>query len=436
MLEQQTVIEEEQQSLKGYFAFWIGQLFSMLGSSIVFFSIMWWVTIETKSAVFLGMAAAISFIPNLIVIPIAGTLVDRWDRKKTILIADLGQALTTLYVIISFTFVGPNIWLIILMNSLRGFFQNFHQPAVAALPPLMIPKEKLTRVNGITNMSSGLIRIIGPFVGAIFLAFMTIEQVMWIDIITFLIAASLLWTVKIPKIRKQEVESKNDGELQKVEKSPFWSEFKQGFKTMRETPGLLTLATLCTFVNFLLIPVNILLSLFVYDPLLHSGTEMNFAFVMGLMQIGVIIGSLITSIKKKWKNRQLVVLVTGIFMFVGNIVSAIAPPGNFLIIGIGRFILGANISIGIVMYFTILQISVPLSQQGRVFSIDTLISMAITPIAMLIAGPLSELIGIVNMFIIFSILGIIANFAVWFLTGLVKVDYDKIHEELEKLNNN
>ena len=112
-----------------------------------------------------------------------------------------------------------------------------------------------------------------------------------------------------------------------------------------------------------------------------------------------------------------------------------SSPGNFLIIGIGQFIIGANISIGIVMYFTILQISVPLDQQGRVFAIDNLISMAITPIAMLIAGPLSELIGIVNMFTIFSILGIIANFAVLFLTGLVKVDYDKIHEELEKLNN-
>ena len=168
MVEQQQTVLEEQKSLKRYLIFWSGQLCSILGSSIVFFSIIWWITEITESAVFLSIAAAISFIPNLIVIPIAGTFVDRWDRKKTILIADLFQALTTLSVILIFTFAGQYVWLIILMNSLRGFFQNFHQPAVAALTPLMIPKEKLTRVNGFTNMTAGFIRILGPFIGAIF----------------------------------------------------------------------------------------------------------------------------------------------------------------------------------------------------------------------------------------------------------------------------
>ena len=119
-------------------------------------------------------------------------------------------------------------------------------------------------------------------------------------------------------------------------------------------------------------------------------------------------------------------MITGIFMFSGNLISALSPSGNFLIIGLGKFIFGVSVSIMIALYYTILQIAVPPERLGRVFSIDTVISYAITPIAMIFAGPLADFFGIVNFFVLCGVLGIIAHIVVWVFTGLIRVDYDEI----------
>ena len=175
-------------SFKSYLVFWSGQLFSLLGSSVTQFVIVWWITITTKSAVMLSIASFIYFMPRMISIPIAGVLADRHDRKKIIMIVDSFQALSTLSIIALFNLEMAQPVTIMLLNGLRGLFQGFHMPTVSAIVPTMVPKEKLSRINGINYLFTSFINIIGPIVAATLLAFMPIKTMFWLDPITFIIA--------------------------------------------------------------------------------------------------------------------------------------------------------------------------------------------------------------------------------------------------------
>ncbi|MHA1472948.1 MAG: MFS transporter, partial [Promethearchaeota archaeon] len=147
-----------QQTFKKYLLFWTGQLFSILGSSITQFVIVWWITITTGSILILSMASFIYILPMTIVIPIAGVLTDKWNRKKIIMAVDSFQALVTLIVILLFNFEMANPVLIIAINGLLGLFQGFHIPTVNAIIPTMVPKDRLSRMNGVSFLFSSFLQ--------------------------------------------------------------------------------------------------------------------------------------------------------------------------------------------------------------------------------------------------------------------------------------
>ena len=398
-----------------YLIFLMGQLISIIGSSVVFFAVIWWITIETESAVFISISATLSFLPQLIMIPIAGTLSDMWDRKKTIIISDTMQAATTFIIIMSFLIGSPNIWIVISMNSIRGIFNTFHRPAVNAIIPLMVPREKLSRLNGIRMLSTNVITILSPGISALLLNVLSFDQILWIDVITCVIALIPLILIKIPVIaKKTQDHSKSSGS------GKFWKNFVEGFATVKETPGLLILGIWSALLNFLIIPFNVLMPYFVRFS--HGGTEANLALVVTGTQLGFILGSLITTIKKKWNNKIRVIIYTGILFCIGNILASIAPYQQFWVIFLGRLLFGTTISIGISMYMTIMQLAVPPEKQGRIFSFDNFISTAISPISILIAGPIVEQVGIVPTFVAAGIIGIVVNIGIA-MTGVMKIKY-------------
>ena len=153
-------------TFRGYLIFWIGQIFSLLGSSITQFAIIWWLTEETGSPMILSIASFFYILPMTIVIPIAGVLTDRLNRKKILIVADSSMALIILSLIILFNIGLVNPILIIITNGFLGLLQGFHAPTVAAIVPTMVPKEKLSRMNGFNFLFSGFIHIIGPIISA------------------------------------------------------------------------------------------------------------------------------------------------------------------------------------------------------------------------------------------------------------------------------
>jgi len=419
------------QTFRRYVFMWSGQLFSILGSSVVNFAITWWVLVLTGSPTLLSISVFMYMLPMAFLTPIAGVLADRWSRKKIVVIADSLQALTTLWIIALFIFGAANPLVVILIVGLRGIFQAFHVPTVNAITPTMVPKDKLSRMNGFGYLFSSLINIFGPVLGALLYEMLhgDIFLILWIDIITFFIALIPLLIIKIPVVKRSKIE---------VKKNSFLFEFKTGIKTIRLIPGILTLLLLSMLLNFLLMPFNVLLPYIIEASHIHAGSASDFAFVMVCFQVGMVLGALLTSVKKEWKHKLFayfgsLVVITGLLS-----VFAFVPNGFFLMMGIAMFVVGFLLPIGNTIYMTIIQTTVPHDKMGRVSSIDHSISAMIAPFGALIAGPLAEVFGARTVFFFCSIIGIVATSYTWRVMKVKKIDYNDrvaLDEVTEKINN-
>jgi len=404
-----------------------------MGSAVVNFAITWWITVLTGSATLLSIGIFIYILPMAFLAPVAGVLADRWSRKKIVAIADSLQALSTVWIIVLFIFGAADPIVVMLITGLRGIFQAFHVPTINAITPTMVPKDKLSRMNGFNYLFSSLISIVGPVLGALLYEVFQgdISLILWIDVITFIIALIPLLITKIPVVERTPIEEKKDS---------FLFEFKTGIKTIRLIPGLLTLLLLSMLLNFLLMPFNVLLP--IYVKVLHEGSAADFAFVMVFFQIGMVLGALLTSIKKEWKRK--------VFTYFGGLLVicvmlsgyTFAPKGWFLFLAIGNFVVGFLLPIGNTIYMTIIQKTVPNDKMGRVISIDHSISSLIAPIGALISGPLADAIGARIVFFLSSIIGVLATSYTWNRMKARKVNYDdkaaliEVAEKIKNVNGN
>ncbi|MHA2038440.1 MAG: MFS transporter, partial [Promethearchaeota archaeon] len=359
----------------------------------------------------------------LVFTPIAGVLSDKHNRKKIILIVDSTQAFLTVVLIGFFLFNFINLAIIFSFLSLRSVCQSFHTPAAVAIKPSMVPKEKLSRMNGFDYLFTGLIQIIGAPIGSILLTFFDIKYILWADIITFLIALVPLILVKFPDIISNN---------HIIEKKSFFEDFKIGVKVFRAIPGLVLLLFISMVVNFLLQPLMVLMPYYIMN--LHGGTIILYGFIQMLFPAATLIGALIPSFKKTWKNKILVMCTGLLIVNIGYIFFALAPVGFFPMIVSGVFLIGIILPVINTLAITIFQTVVPKDKIGRVMSIILTLSMVISPLGAVIAGPLSLIFGMTNLYFYCAIIGLIIAVISYFFTNLRHIDYDsfKLAEEISQ----
>jgi DHA3 family macrolide efflux protein-like MFS transporter len=402
-----------------YLFFWGGQLFSILGSSIIRFVIVWWIAEETLNPITVSIAFFLGSIPMVIIPPIVGVFIDRWNRKIVIAIVDSLQAFITFIMIIFFITGIADVWLIISLNIFRGICQAIHFPTVNAIIPVMVPKKHLSRMNAINYLFTGVIQTIGPVIGATLLAFFEIEQILWIDVFTFFIAIIPLLLIRIPSVLSKS---------KQIEKESFFKEFKEGLHILKSVKSFLILIIFISFINLLNMPFVAQMSLFVLID--HSGGELDFALISALLQIGIVIGAIIASTKKHWKHKELIILYSVFIGVGGYTITTLAPRGFFLLMGIGSLIHASMIPIANTMFLTILQTKIPPESQGRVFSIVISIAAAITPLGMIISGPLAVFFGIRLLFIIVLYLQFVSVVITWYFTDIKNIIHEESREEI------
>ncbi|MFX1499769.1 MAG: MFS transporter [Promethearchaeota archaeon] len=412
-------------TFKDYLVFWSGQLFSLLGSTVVFFVIVIWIAETYHDPMISAFAIFLYSGMMAICLPFAGVIADRLNRKVVILVADSLQAFATFILILLFQFKIANIWIVFIFISLRSAFQAFHLPTVSAIIPIMVPKDKLSRINGINFLFTGVVQLLAPLIGAILLLFLPFFLIFWVDIITFFIAVIPLLLISIPSVKQSSLIDN------KIEKSSFFKEFRLGIKTLKMIPGIIILIVLSMFLNFILRPIDSLMVLYILD--FHRGTVGHVALVEMLFTGGMISGAIFTSIKKNWNKKIRVIFISLVVALVGYFIFAIAPSGSFYILGLGGIILGFNMPIINALYQTFIQETVPANKLGRVTSIDYSLSSAISPLGSLFSGSIAVLLGIQSLFIYCSLIGILCTIGTWTFTGIRKVNLDS-KEALEEIN--
>jgi len=405
-------MQADQTTFRSYLSFWSGQLVSLLGSSIASFVIIWWITLETQSALYLAFASLVSFAPMLILSPFTGVLVDRWSRRALIGVADFLQALATIALILLFSLGIVSIWQVLALLALRGIFQAFHDPAVAAITPLMVHRDKLSRMNGLNFLMRGAVTLIGPVLAAVLLEIWKIDQILWIDAGTFMIAVIPLLMIKIPSVRKKQEKSQD--------KPSFKEEFREGLAFIRNARGILPFIMLATALNFLLTPTGTLLPYYVkFD---HFGQVADLAFIMASFQGGMLAGGVLMSVIKGFKKKMVAIMFSIYVIFLGYALVALTPTGRFWFMAVGGIIMAFCLPVANVSIQTIRQTVVPMKMQGRVTSVMGALASAASPFGMILSGVIVEFTRTADLFLGCAGLGILISTVAWFLTDIRHVE--------------
>ncbi|WP_371804442.1 MFS transporter [Candidatus Lokiarchaeum ossiferum] len=427
----QPIIEKNNKTFKMYLIFWIGQLISLFGSSVVQFAGSWWITEQSANPIYMSLMMLFMFLPNILFGALAGVLADRYNKKVIIFLSDAYQALVTLGLILFAIFLSSSIWTFIIFMGIRYIGSAFQRPAVNTIIPLMVPDEKLSQINGLNSLLQALVQMVSPFIGALLVSKYSIFQIMWLDIITFIIGFIPLLIIKIPKVQKVSSLLKEANIEKKNSKSSYFQDFKEGMQTIKETPGLWVLITTAIFNNLLITPINVLTTYFIlYD---HGGDANTYAIVSIFITAGIIGGSILMSVKKTWKRKRFHFSIWHYIAFGGYALVGLAPFGQFWLISLGGFILLFSIPVINTFYLTYIQISVPKDKLGRVFSLDSVFSAIATPIGMILAAPLGMYLGIGNLFTIcaFIAMGIISIFIL--TRQMHKIDFEKFEGVSESI---
>ncbi|NHJ84305.1 MAG: MFS transporter [Asgard group archaeon] len=426
----------EKKQFKHFLWFFSGQQLSILGSSIVSFVLIWWISETTNSELMLGLAALASLGPFLIIAPFSGVIADRAKRKPLLVSVDTFQALfTVILTIIFMIYFVPNpddptaienktllVTCVFITLGLRGAMQAFHSPTVNAMIPSMVPQKHLGRVNGASYLVGGIIQVAGPALGAVFLGVFGVSLTMWADGITFVIAVIPLLLIKIPNPIIKE----------KKERTKFVIQFKEGLQVINQTKGLFALMIGATLINFFFSPVSTLLPLFVSKT--HFGTKGDYALVVSLLQAGSIIGALFMTFFKGFKNKIKTIVICISILFIGPILLIAVPPtlgARFWVIGIILFLAILPNPIANVSFSHSMQLIVPKEKYGRVSSVLMFMSMAITPIGTFLSGLIGEYVAHGILFTVSGALGLVIFIAIYLFTParyLDKVLNEKISQ--------
>lgn len=397
--------------LRTFVIIWVGQAFSMFGSMLVQFALVWWLTQKTGSATILATASLVAYLPQVFLGPFAGAIVDRTNRKAVMIIADSIVALTTLalVVITAFGILAP--WHIYVAMFLRSLGQAFHWPAMQASTSLLVPEEHLSRIAGINQALAGAMNIIAPPTGALLIGVLQLQWVLSIDILTALLAVLPLFFVHIPQPARILASTG------KTMVGSILEDIKEGFLYVFRWKGLFYVLLFAVFINFLINPAFTLLPLLVTKH--FHGNAIQYGWIESATGIGIVIGGVGLGAWGGFKKKIHTSMLGIAGMGIGALITGFAP-GNLYLMGVaGVFVLGLMNPITNGPFFALIQTKVDPGVQGRVMTMINSITSGLTPLALIIAGPLADRYGIQTWFVLGGILCIV----IAGLMGMIKVVY-------------
>jgi DHA3 family macrolide efflux protein-like MFS transporter len=363
--------------MRGFTVIWGGQFFSMLGTNMTMFALTIWAWQMTGEATALALTGLAYLLPNILLYPVAGALVDRWNRKLVMMLSDIAAGIATLAVFFLFVSGNLQVWHLYLTGAFAGLFQSFQFPAYSAAVSTMVDKEEYTRASGMLSLAQNTSGIFSPVAAGILLPLIGTRGILVFDLASVGIAIASLFIVNIPQPAPKIFE----------EKRSFVDDVFFGFKYIRARPGLLGLQLVFFTINFIGSLGFPLLA-----PMILSRTGNN-SVILGTVQsafgVGGVVGGLALSAWGGPKKR-----VHGVL--AGMAVSCLF---GYVTIGLGKDMYTWAIGAFLMMLFNplingsnqaIWQSKVPPEMQGRVFGTRAMIARISQPVAMAITGPLAD----------------------------------------------
>lgn len=357
----------------------IGQAVSILASNMTGFSLSIWVFQKTNSATSLGIMTTAFTLPYLLIIPLAGVMVDRYNRKLMMAVSDLAAGMGTLTILVLSTTGNLQVWHFYAVNILIGLGNAFQWPAYSAAISTMVPKEKYGRANGMVSLVEAAPGVVAPLLAGSLLPFIKLNGILLIDVATFILAIGLLMMVVIPSPKRTADGLSGQGN--------FWHEATFGFKYIFQRPSLFGYVIMLFIANlFLGFPNS------VHVPMILSRTGNNSLLLGAVETAGAIswtVGSLVMSAWGGPKRRIYGALFGWMFYCIfGNILFGIGRSTEIWIPAI--LIAGLGSNVGVATSQAILQAKVAPDVQGRVFSARRLLTWFPDTFTPILGGMLAD----------------------------------------------
>ncbi|MEN6368815.1 MAG: MFS transporter [Thermotogota bacterium] len=393
-----------------FFSIWTGQVFSLLGSELVQFALVWWLTQTTGSATVLAGATLVALLPVIVISPLAGTLVDRWDRRRVMILADGGIALTSVGLALLFAFGKAEVWHVYVALLLRSAGAAFHWPSMQAATAMMVPDRHLSRIGGLNQGLYGAAAIVSPPLGALLLGLLPMRSILAIDVATALVAVLPLLCVRIPEPQR--------GVLTK--RPSVLADLGAGLRFVCGWKPLLAIILVSMTVNVFTNPASSLTPLLVTKH--FGGGAIQLAGLQSAFGFGMVGGGALLGIWGGFKRRIVTVIAALFFMGVGFATVGFLPATAFggAIAAFGFVGVMSPICDGALL--AILQSTVPHEMQGRVLSLLMSGAKAAAPLGLAVAGPVADRFGVPVWYAIAGLVMVACSVLVFAVPGVLRIE--------------
>jgi len=390
-----------------FFSIWIGQTISVVGDFLYMIALMWWVLEKTGSTAAMATVAICSSLPAIILGPFAGTYVDRVDKRRLLILMDLGRGVLITVPGVLYFLNQLQVWHIFVIAAFLSSMSTFFNPALASFLPVIVNKEQLVQANSISQMSSNLSGIIGPALGGALVALFGAGTVMFLDALSFFVSGIAIFLVRV------KVEQVFPSEARKR----FLQELLDGLNFIRKESGILGLVVLFSILNFFVAPVGVLIPLMV-KKIFKMGAE-GFGVLGSSISVGMVLGSLflgmIGGVRRKGTFIMIGIVVAGSFLALFG-VSESFWTSIFLLGGCGFGFSFANILVPVVF-----QSKIPHEKQGRVFGTLGTISGGLRPLSLALVGVLGGLLHVQMIVFLSGVLVALGGLTGFLIPGIKKL---------------
>ena len=366
-------MKKEIKELKSYLLLWATQSFSGLGSGMTSFAMVLWLYQTSGSALQTALMSVCSYAPYVVMSIFAGTLSDRWDKKRTMLVCDLLAALSTVAILILYQTGQLAPWHMYVLNALNGLMNTVQRPASDVAATLLAPPEYYQKTSGLRSFSSSLTTILTPVIASAVYAFGGMEMIIAFDLFTFAAAfLVLLFFIRIPEPPRKETQQEK-----------LLDAAKAGLKWLRQNPLILKLIFFLAWINLVASAFDAALPAYLLS--VPNGGEKVLGLVQSCAGIATLVGSVIVTLSPKPKNRVRMVCITlMISMSTENFLLAFSRTPAVWCIGsilgwLSIPLMNANLDV-------IMRVSIPPEMQGRVFSCRNTLQFFTIPVGFLLGG--------------------------------------------------
>lgn len=399
-------VKKEKLWNKNFFLLWQGQLVSVLGDILYMFALEFWIYDITGSSALMGLLSTLTILPRVILGPFAGVFVDKWDKKKIIVLTDFirGVFVTIIGAAAIMGFI--EVWMVFAVGIISGICAAFFNPAAMAIKPEIVPKSKLIQANSATSLAQSGMSMIGNAIGGILYVAIGAPYLFFFNGISYLFSALTEVFMTVPHI------------VNKESKLTFKEDFKEGLRFMWNFKTLRNIFCCACVLNFCFSGGMVLFKVYCNNTS-FLGVE-RYGYLMTVFAVGAIIASSIFATIKIKKDYKFKIYIVSLFIFS---VSALFMPilNKYILIAIVMFIMAFFMRTFNSIFDSTMMLVIPANKRGKVSAIAGTLAMGLTPFGTLIGGILGELMPVRYAIIIMFSIGVVFTISCGLVKGSKKI---------------